>query len=139
MTVLYPEESCSIALNVYFSRLILFILFLLIFRLIFQGGKKICSSPFGSFFRYHAALRNTGLLALSTPYIDALGTGAVITAAHIIYGRESSHLHSKKDQVIGVMGADFPLSYFHKYVCREVYLITLRIVFKHVSCGKRQE
>jgi len=78
------------------------------------------------------------LIALSTPYIDALGTGAVITAAHIIYRRESSHLHSKKDQVIGVMGADFPLSYFHKYVCREVYLITPRIVLSmyHVASVK---
>ena len=73
------------------------------------------------------------MIALSTPYIDALGTGAVITAAHTIYRGESSHLHSRKDQVIGVMGADFPLSYFHKYVYRKVYLITLGAVSRAVS------
>ena len=65
-------------------------------------------------FRYHTALRNTGLVALSTPYIDALGTGTVITAAHTIYRGEANHQHTTNDQVIGVMGADIPLSYFQK-------------------------
>ena len=64
--------------------------------------------------RYHAALRNTGRVSLSTPYIDAFGSGVVITASHTIYRGEASHKHSANDQVIGVMGADFPLSYFHK-------------------------
>jgi len=64
--------------------------------------------------RFHTALRNTGLVALSTPYIDALGTGAIITAAHTIYRGELNHQHTTNDQVIGVLGADFPLSYFQK-------------------------
>ena len=65
-------------------------------------------------FRYHAALRNTGLVTLSTPYIDAFGTGAIITAAHTIYRGEANNQHTTNDQVIGVLGADFPLSYFQK-------------------------
>ncbi|KAL9960914.1 hypothetical protein ACROYT_G034422 [Oculina patagonica] len=63
---------------------------------------------------YLSALSNTGKIALSTPYIDALETGAVIAAAHTIYRGQNSGEHTKNDQVIGVMGADFPLSYFQK-------------------------
>ena len=64
--------------------------------------------------RYHAAVSNTGLVAISTPYIDAFGTGAVITASHTLYHGEASRQHTTKDQIIGVLGADFPLSYFQK-------------------------
>jgi len=65
-------------------------------------------------FRYQTALSNKGLVALSTPYIDAFGAGVVITAAHTIYRGEINRPQSSNDKVIGVMGADFPLSYFQK-------------------------
>ena len=65
-------------------------------------------------FRYHTALSNTGVVALSTPYIDAFGAGVVITAAHTIYRGEVNSQHNPNDKVIGVLGADFPLSYFQK-------------------------
>ena len=55
-----------------------------------------------------------GLVALSTPYIAAFGAGVVITAAHTVYRGESEHKHGTSAEVIGVMGADFPLSYFQK-------------------------
>ena len=74
-------------------------------------------------FRYHTAVRNTGLVALSTPYIDAFGTGAIITASHTIYRGEPRHQHTTEDQVIGVLGADFPLSYFQKYVLKLLYIV----------------
>lgn len=61
------------------------------------------------------------MVALSTPYIDAFGTGAVITASHTIYRGEPRHQHTTEDQVIGVLGADFPLSYFQKYVLKFLY------------------
>ena len=64
--------------------------------------------------RYHSALSNTGLISLSTPYLDALGTGVVIAAAHTIYRGEINSHHTTSDKVIAVMGADFPLSYFQK-------------------------
>ncbi|KAL9960908.1 hypothetical protein ACROYT_G034416 [Oculina patagonica] len=63
---------------------------------------------------YLSAISNTGLIALSTPYIDAAGTGVVITASHSIYRGEINSQHTTNDQVIGVVGADFPLSYFRK-------------------------
>jgi len=63
---------------------------------------------------YHSALSNTGLVALSTPYIDAFGAGVVITASHTVYRGESEHKRGTSDEVMGVMGADFPLSYFQK-------------------------
>ncbi|KAK2553968.1 VWFA and cache domain-containing protein 1 [Acropora cervicornis] len=76
---------------------------------------------------YHAAVSNTGLVAISTPYIDAFGTGAVITASHTLYHGEASRQHTTKDQIIGVLGADFPLSYFQKLLtdtypkCKELH------------------
>ena len=65
-------------------------------------------------FRYHTALSNTGFVALSTPYIDSFGAGVVITAAHTIYRGETNSQHTTNYKVVGVMGADFPLSYFQK-------------------------
>ena len=69
-------------------------------------------------FRYYTALANTGLVALTTPYLDAegpdgYGAGVVITAAKSIYLGEPSHQHHTNDDVLGVMGADFPLTYFY--------------------------
>ena len=49
-----------------------------------------------------------------SPYIDAFGSGVIITASHNTYRGEATHKHNTNNQVIGVMGADFPLSYFHK-------------------------
>ena len=53
--------------------------------------------------RYHAAVSHSGYLTLTTPYLDMGGAGEVITAARSLYRGESS------DNVLGVMGADFPL------------------------------
>ncbi|KAJ7382935.1 hypothetical protein OS493_031711 [Desmophyllum pertusum] len=63
--------------------------------------------------RYHTAISNRGLVALTTPYMDAGGAGVVITAAHTLYYGKADHVHRANDQVMGVMGADFSLSYFH--------------------------
>ena len=68
------------------------------------------------FYRYYVALRHSGLLTLTTPYLDAAGAGVVITAARALYHGESSHIHQAYDEVLGVMGADFPLRYFYRYV-----------------------
>ncbi len=40
----------------------------------------------------------------------------VITAARALHRGESSQIHQANDEVLGVMGADFPLRYFHRYV-----------------------
>ncbi|KAL9960923.1 hypothetical protein ACROYT_G034431 [Oculina patagonica] len=77
-----------------------------------DDGEK--DDDLGTFCKYHSALSNTGKVALSTPYIDAAGTGVVIAASHSIYRGEINSQHTTNDQVIGVMGADFPLSYFKK-------------------------
>ena len=65
--------------------------------------------------RYYTALRHSGFLTLTTPYLDATGAGVVITAARALYRGESSRSHQTTDEVLGVMGADFPLTYFYKY------------------------
>ena len=65
-------------------------------------------------FRYYTALAHTGLLTLTTPYLDSGGAGVVITAGRTLYRGEPSHAHHTNDQVLGVMGADFPLTYFYR-------------------------
>ena len=68
-----------------------------------------------NFFRYYTALRHSGLLGLTTPYLDATGAGVVITAARTLHRGESSRIHQTNDEVLGVMGADFLLTYFYRY------------------------
>lgn len=68
---------------------------------------------------YYAALANTGFVTLTTPYLDAggptgEGAGVVITAARSMYRGEFGHHHHTNDEVLGVMGADFPLTYFYR-------------------------
>ena len=58
--------------------------------------------------RYHAAVSHSGYVTLTTPYLDMGGAGEVITAARSLYRGESS------DNVLGVMGADFPLRHFYR-------------------------
>lgn len=65
-------------------------------------------------FRYRTALAHTGLLALTSPYVDSGGAGVVITAGRALYRGEPSHMHHTNDEVLGVMAADFPLTYFHR-------------------------
>ena len=59
--------------------------------------------------RYYAAVSHSGYLTLTTPYLDMGGAGEVITAARSLYRGESN------DNVLGVMGADFPLRHFYRY------------------------
>ncbi|XP_068714497.1 VWFA and cache domain-containing protein 1-like [Montipora foliosa] len=72
---------------------------------------------------YYTALANTGLVSLTTPYFDALssdiqGAGVVITAARSIFLGEPSYAHHTNDDVLGVMGADFPLTYFYSLLTK---------------------
>ena len=60
--------------------------------------------------RYYSALSHSGLIVLTTPYLDVGGAGEVITLARTLYRQEST------ENVLGVVGADFTLRYFHKYV-----------------------
>ena len=69
---------------------------------------------FSRLYRYHVALRHSGLLTLTTPYLDSGGAGEVITAARALFHGESSHVHRAYDEALGVMGADFPLRYFYR-------------------------
>ena len=69
--------------------------------------------------RYYTALANTGSISLTTPYLDAAGSqspgaGVVITAARAIFLGEPRYIHQTNDDVLGVMGADFSLTYFHR-------------------------
>ncbi|KAL9960900.1 hypothetical protein ACROYT_G034408 [Oculina patagonica] len=69
---------------------------------------------------YYTALSHSGFLTLTTPYLDISGAGVVITAARALHRGESSQIHQTNDEVLGVMGADFPLRYFYRLLT-EVY------------------
>ena len=73
------------------------------------------TTGFVTFCRYYTALSHSGLIVLTTPYLDVGGSGEVITMARTLYRQESP------ENVLGVVGADFTLRYFYKYVCL-VYL-----------------
>ena len=78
-----------------------------------------CKIIWFTFNRYYSALGNTGLVTLTTPYLHAgqpngRGAGVVITVARSLYRGESSHHHHTNDEVFGVMGADFSLTYFYR-------------------------
>ena len=68
------------------------------------------------YFRYYRALSHSGFITLTTPYLDISGGGVVVTAARALRRGESSQIHQTNDEVLGVMGADFPLRYFYRYV-----------------------
>ncbi|KAL9960898.1 hypothetical protein ACROYT_G034406 [Oculina patagonica] len=67
---------------------------------------------------YYTALAHTGLLTLTTPYLDLGGAGVVITAGRALFRGEPSHIHHTNDEVLGVMGADFPLTYFYRLLTK---------------------
>ena len=46
----------------------------------------------------------------------------VITAAQSIFLGEQDHRHHTNDDVLGVMGADFPLTYFYRYYVSPRYI-----------------
>ncbi|XP_078343118.1 VWFA and cache domain-containing protein 1-like [Oculina patagonica] len=67
---------------------------------------------------YYTALAHTGSLTLTTPYLDMAGAGVVITAGRALFRGEPSHIHHTNDEVLGVMGADFPLTYFYRLLTK---------------------
>ncbi|XP_074609249.1 VWFA and cache domain-containing protein 1-like isoform X2 [Acropora palmata] len=61
---------------------------------------------------YYSALSHSGLIVLTTPYLDVGGAGEVITLARTLYRQEST------ENVLGVVGTDFTLRYFHKLLAK---------------------
>ena len=53
-------------------------------------------------------------MVLTTPYLDIAGAGYIVTMAHTIHVKQQESKTADDDVV--VMGADFPLTYFSKYV-----------------------
>ena len=53
-------------------------------------------------------------MVLITPYLDIAGAGYIVTMAHTIHVKQQES--TTADDVVAVMGADFPLTYFSKYV-----------------------
>ncbi|XP_074609260.1 VWFA and cache domain-containing protein 1-like isoform X3 [Acropora palmata] len=61
---------------------------------------------------YYTALSHSGLIVLTTPYLDVGGSGEVITMARTLYRQESP------ENVLGVVSADFTLRYFYKLLTK---------------------
>jgi len=70
------------------------------------------TTGFVTFCRYYTALSHSGLIVLTTPYLDVGGSGEVITMARTLYRQESP------ENVLGVVSADFTLRYFYKLLTK---------------------
>ncbi|XP_051174131.1 VWFA and cache domain-containing protein 1 [Leptopilina boulardi] len=69
---------------------------------------------------YGKALEYPGKIVLTSPYLDAGGSGYVITLSHTVYEGRSAALHSNNDPVIAVVSMDITLGYFSR-ILRDMF------------------
>lgn len=69
-----------------------------------------------NFFRYFIVLFYIGLIVFIILYFDLGGVGVVIIVGRILYCGELSYVYNINDEVLGVMGVDFFIMYFYRYI-----------------------
>lgn len=66
---------------------------------------------------YRKAIQHQGKIITTEPYLDAGGSGYIITIAHTIYEGKSNALHSiERDQPVAIVALDLPYAYFYKMI-----------------------
>ncbi|XP_067929353.1 VWFA and cache domain-containing protein 1-like [Watersipora subatra] len=63
---------------------------------------------------YRQASALPGRITLSRPHIDTAGSGFTVALSHSIYEGRSAALHTPRDPIVAIMGADLPSSYFQR-------------------------
>ncbi|XP_066587583.1 VWFA and cache domain-containing protein 1 isoform X2 [Prorops nasuta] len=63
---------------------------------------------------YGAALEHHGKIVLTPPYLDAGGSGYIVTLSHTVYEGRSAALHSNKDPVMAVVAMDITMGYISR-------------------------
>ncbi|KAI1280521.1 VWFA and cache domain-containing protein 1 [Halotydeus destructor] len=77
---------------------------------------------------FRNALSSPGKLVFTAPYLDVGGAGYIVTLSHTVHDRCVKT--AKTDSIVGVMGIDFTLGYFHKLLMESIE--TCRM--EHVTC-----
>ena len=57
---------------------------------------------------------------MTTPYLDAFGSGLLVDIVHPLYEGKSSGRHDATDDVVAVLDASFDIFRFHRYSARNV-------------------
>ncbi|KNC33688.1 VWFA and cache domain-containing protein [Lucilia cuprina] len=66
---------------------------------------------------YRKAIQHPGKIITTEPYLDAAGSGYIITIAHTIFEGKSNALHSiERDQPVAIVALDLPYAYFYKII-----------------------
>ncbi|XP_011499006.1 PREDICTED: VWFA and cache domain-containing protein 1 [Ceratosolen solmsi marchali] len=63
---------------------------------------------------YTKALQQPGRIVMSPPYLDAGGSGFVVSLSQVVHEGRSVGLHSNTDPVVAVMAMDLTLGYFSR-------------------------
>lgn len=66
---------------------------------------------------YRKAIQHAGKIITTEPYLDAAGSGYIITIAHTIFEGKSNALHSiERDQPVAIVALDLAYAYFYKMI-----------------------
>ncbi|KAK3088398.1 hypothetical protein FSP39_018681 [Pinctada imbricata] len=71
---------------------------------------------------YQRTIAKRKKFVLSTPYLDAWGSGYLLTLSRSMYEGKLNGQHSPDDVVVGVMGTDLTVNYFNQLI-QEIYPI----------------
>uniref|UniRef100_T1INE1 VWFA domain-containing protein n=1 Tax=Strigamia maritima TaxID=126957 RepID=T1INE1_STRMM len=69
---------------------------------------------------FTGAKRFPGQVFVSAPYLDVVGGGYIVTVSHTVYEGKVNSVHSNSDAVAAVMGIDFTLGYFYKFLVENI-------------------
>lgn len=72
--------------------------------------------------RFQNAVNNRGKLTLTTPYLDAFGSGLLVDIVHSLYEGKSSGRHDTTNEVVAVIDASFDMFRFYRYSAKNVNL-----------------
>uniref|UniRef100_A0A1A9WIT5 VWFA domain-containing protein n=1 Tax=Glossina brevipalpis TaxID=37001 RepID=A0A1A9WIT5_9MUSC len=66
---------------------------------------------------FRKAIQNPGKIVATQPYLDAAGSGYIVTIAHTIFEGKSNALHSvERDKPVAIVALDMTYSYFYKMI-----------------------
>uniref|UniRef100_A0A1A9ZGJ7 VWFA domain-containing protein n=1 Tax=Glossina pallidipes TaxID=7398 RepID=A0A1A9ZGJ7_GLOPL len=66
---------------------------------------------------FRKAIQHPGTIVATQPYLDAAGSGYIVTIAHTIFEGKSNALHSlERDKPVAIVALDMTYSYFYKMI-----------------------
>lgn len=65
---------------------------------------------------FQKAIEFPGRVVVTGPTLDPAGSGYVVSVSHTVYEGKAAALHGPSDDVVAVVGADFTMSYLHRFL-----------------------